>query len=184
MVNEFRQLKKYNVTGITNSQGSTPRKELLKLVAGKVGYFIIALALPLIFSNYTAGWIITGFLIMHFIAGFIMSTVFQMAHVVEEAEQPAANEMGNIENEWTIHQLETTVNFSDKSRIFAWLIGGLNYQIEHHLFPNICHVHYRHISPIVENTAKEYGLEYNHNKTFLNAVSSHLRLLKTLGNAA
>jgi len=182
MINEFKQLKKYNNTGITTSQGLSPRREIIKLVLGKVGYVAMALALPIIFSPHSWGIIVLGFLTMHFVAGFMMSTVFQMAHVVEEADQPAKNVTGNIENEWAIHQLETTVNFSRKSRIFAWLIGGLNYQIEHHLFPNICHMHYRHISPIVESTAKEYGLSYNQHPTFFSAIGSHLRLLKDLGS--
>ncbi|MCW3077336.1 MAG: acyl-CoA desaturase [Bacteroidetes bacterium] len=182
MTNEFKQLKKYNYTGITATQGSTPRKENIKLIIGKFLYLALSLGLPLIFSGFTWWMILLGFAVMHFIAGLIMSTVFQMAHVVEEAEQPLTNGEGNIENEWTIHQLETTVNFSHKSRVFAWLIGGLNYQIEHHLFPNICHVHYRHISPIVANTAKEHGLVYHQHPTFFNAVGSHLRLLKTLGS--
>lgn len=181
MTNEFKQLKKYNNNGITEAQGSSPRKETIKLIVGKSLYLLLSLGLPLVFSGFSWWMILLGYLVMHFMAGLIMSTVFQMAHVVEEAEQPLANNFGNIENEWTIHQLETTVNFSHKSRLFAWFIGGLNYQIEHHLFPNICHVHYRHISPIVESTAKEHGLVYNQHPTFFNAVGSHLRLLKTLG---
>jgi linoleoyl-CoA desaturase len=110
--------------------------------------------------------------------------VFQMAHVVEEATQPLPAGEGVIENEWMIHELETTANFSRKSRWFGWLIGGLNYQVEHHLFPNICHVHYKNIAPIVERTAKEFGLRYNCNRTFFSAIASHLRMLKALGRPA
>lgn len=175
------QLIKYNKEGITRQQGASPKKEMLKMILTKAAYLLIIIGLPLLFSS-TAWWmILLGFMIMHFTAGIFMSTVFQMAHLVEETEQPLPNEQGIIENEWAIHELETTANFSRKSRLFGWMIGGLNYQIEHHLFPQVCHVHYRAISPIVERTAKEFGLRYNQNRTFFSAIGSHIRMLKALG---
>jgi linoleoyl-CoA desaturase len=183
MVNEFFQLSKYNKAGITRQQGASPKREMTRLALTKAAYIIVILGLPLIFSGFSWWMILLGFLVMHLVAGIIMSTVFQMAHIVEIAEQPLPNTLGVIENEWTIHELETTVNFSRKSRWFGWMIGGLNYQIEHHLFPNICHVHYRAIAPIVERTAKEFGLKYNENRTFFGAICSHVRLLRALGKA-
>jgi linoleoyl-CoA desaturase len=180
MVNEFKQLIKYNKAGITKAQGCSPRKEMLKLALGKVFYLIVLLGLPMIFSPFSWGIIILGFFTMHFVAGIFMSTVFQMAHLVENASQPLPVN-GIINNEWMIHEMETTANFSRKSKLFGWLIGGLNFQIEHHLFPNICHIHYNAISPIVERTANEFGVPYNENRTFLKAIRSHIRLLKSLG---
>ncbi len=180
-VGEFFQLVRYNKAGITKLQGTTPAKEMLKLVIAKAVYLFIIIGFPLMFSGFSWWMILLGFLLMHAVAGLFMSVVFQMAHLVEEAYMPLPNAAGVIENEWMIHELETTANFSRKSRLFAWMIGGLNYQIEHHLFPNICHVHYRAISPIVERTAKEFGLPYKENKTFFNAVGSHVRMLKALG---
>jgi linoleoyl-CoA desaturase len=178
---EIKQLIKYNKTGITKLQGSTPKKEMTKLIVAKSVYLLIILGLPLIFSPFSWWLILLGFLLMHCVAGIFMSTVFQMAHLVEEVAQPFPNQEGNIENEWMIHELETTANFSKRSRLFGWMIGGLNYQIEHHLFPNICHVHYRAISPIVERTVKEFGLRYNENRTFFKAIGSHVRMLRALG---
>jgi len=181
MFTEIGQLIKYNKAGITKQQGSTPKKEMTKLILAKAVYLGVILALPLIFSGFSWWLILLGFLVMHFTAGIFMSTVFQMAHIVEEAEQPLPDNEGVIHNEWTIHELETTANFARKSNLFGWMIGGLNYQIEHHLFPNICHVHYRAIAPIVERTAKEFGLRYNENRTFFSAIGSHIRMLRTLG---
>jgi len=86
-----------------------------------------------------------------------------------------------LENNWAVHQLHTTTNFGNKSRWFSWYVGGLNFQIEHHLFPNICHVHYRNIAEIVRGTAKEYGLPYKNVSTFVSALYRHLKLLKYLG---
>lgn len=178
---EVGQLIKYNKQGITKQQGSTPRKEMIRLLLTKVAYLVVILGLPLLFSSFSWWLIVLGFVVMHVVAGIFMATVFQMAHLVEEADQPLPDEQGIINNEWTIHELETTANFARKSRWFGWMIGGLNYQIEHHLFPNICHIHYKAISPIVERTAKDFGLRYNENRTFFSALGSHVRMLRALG---
>jgi len=180
-VSEFFRLIKYNKSGITRQQGTTPAKQMTKLVLTKVVYLFIIIGMPMIFSGFSWWLTLLGFLVMHAIAGLSMSLVFQMAHLVEIAEQPVPDAEGVINNEWAIHELETTANFSRKNRFLGWLIGGLNYQIEHHLFPNICHVHYSAISPIVERTTKEFGLRYNENRTFFGAVGSHVRLLRALG---
>jgi linoleoyl-CoA desaturase len=180
-VSEFFRLIKYNRAGITKQQGATPRKEMTRLVLTKVAYLAVIIGLPLIFSGFSWWLIVLGFMVMHAVAGLFMSTVFQLAHLVEAAEQPVPTEEGVINSEWAIHELATTVNFGRKNNFLSWMIGGLNYQVEHHLFPNVCHIHYHALSPIVEKTAKEFGLPYNRNKTFFHAVGSHVRLLKKLG---
>jgi linoleoyl-CoA desaturase len=86
-----------------------------------------------------------------------------------------------MENSFAIHQMRTTSNFANGSTFFSWCIGGLNYQIEHHLFPNICHVHYKHISKIVKSTAEEFQVPYNHHVTFFDALKSHFKQLNNLG---
>src|SRR5213595_1854415 len=86
-----------------------------------------------------------------------------------------------MENSWAIHQLHTTTNFANNNRILSWYVGGLNFQVEHHLFPNVCHVHYRHISKIVKATAEEFGLPYRAEATFRGALLGHAKLLKELG---
>lgn len=184
LVKDFFQLHEYNRKGITQQQNAKPVMEYIKLIGTKLAYFAIAIGLPLIFSDFTWWQIILGFFVMHCIGGAIMAIIFQMAHVVEGVEQPLPGEDGNIENEWAIHQLQTTANFSRRSRIMNWFIGGLNFQIEHHLFPNICHIHYRKISLIVEKTAMEYGLPYNMKPTFVHALASHTRMLRELGRKA
>jgi len=86
-----------------------------------------------------------------------------------------------MENNWAIHQILTTTNFSPSSKFFSWCVGGLNYQIEHHLFPNICHVHYKKISAIVKETAREFNLPYHSQKHFASAMWNHFKMLKQLG---
>ncbi|MCD6068956.1 MAG: acyl-CoA desaturase [Bacteroidetes bacterium] len=178
---EFFRLVKYNKAGYTKQQGSTPKKEMVRLVLTKFAYLVLIIGLPMLFSGFSWWMILLGFLVMHAVAGILMSTVFQMAHLVEIAEQPLPDEQGTIHHEWMAHELQTTANFARNSRLFGWMIGGLNYQIEHHLFPSICHIHYPQLSPIVERTAREYGLPYHVNRTFFGAIGSHVRLLRSLG---
>ena len=130
-------------------------------------------------------WLTLAFFFsMHFVAGLILASVFQPAHVMPTSEFPLPNENGIIENNWAVHQMYTTTNFAPNNKILSWFIGGLNYQIEHHLFPHVCHIHYSKINKIIEKTALEYGLPYNSEKTFRSALISHARMLKQLGATA
>ncbi len=153
----------------------------IKISAVKIVYLAVMFALPMLYFNFGFLELLGGFVLMHFIAGLILTVVFQLAHTVEGTAHPVANESGNIENDWAIHQLNTTVNFSKNNWFVTWYVGGLNYQIEHHLFPRICHIHYPEIAPIVKATAEEFGIEYMENKTFTDAVQSHINLLKKFG---
>jgi linoleoyl-CoA desaturase len=107
--------------------------------------------------------------------------VFQLAHTVEETSHPLPNENGIIENDWAIHQLNTTVNFSRNNKLLSWYVGGLNFQVEHHLFPRICHVHYPEIAPIVKQTAEEFGIPYLEQQYFSKALKSHFAALERFG---
>ena len=120
---------------------------------------------------------------MHFIAGLMLGMIFQPAHVMETSEFPVPDSDHEIDNNWAIHQLYTTANFAPNNFLLNWYAGGLNYQIEHHLFPTICHVHYKRISKIVQETAKEYGLPYHVQPTFFSAIWNHGKMLKKLGRA-
>ena len=180
---DISQLIKFNRSGITKEQNLHPGKELLKLIIIKVIYFSIILGLPLWLTDYAWWQILIGFATLHITAGITMSTVFQMAHVVEGAAQPLPDKDGIIHDEWTVHQLKTTSDFGRYNSLINWYVGGLNFQIEHHLFPNICHLHYPKIAPIVERTAREFGVPYNQKSSFFAAFVSHAKRLKQLGNA-
>ena len=174
------QLIKYNKKGLLETQGISFTKALISLIFWKSIYVFIILILPtLVTHNFGAN--IAGFFIMEFIAGFFLTTVFLCAHIVDQAKFPVPNNEGVVEKNWYVHQLETTANFSNSKSFFSWFIGGLNYQIEHHLFPNICHVHYHDISKIVKKTAKEYNLPYHSNNTFISALKHHFNHLKLMG---
>jgi linoleoyl-CoA desaturase len=104
-----------------------------------------------------------------------------MAHSVIETSYPLPNEKGEIENDWAIHQLNTTMNFARGNRLLSWYVGGLNFQVEHHLFPNICHIHYNKLAPIVKQTCEEYGIPYLDSPSFFEALKSHVKMLKKFG---
>jgi linoleoyl-CoA desaturase len=181
LTNDFTKILNYRRTGMLGKERTSFSRKYLKMVSLKVIYLFILLALPVLLTSLLWWQVLIGFLVMHFTAGFILSTIFQLAHIVEEAHQPMPNEEGNIENAWAIHQLQTTANFAPKNRLLNWYVGGLNYQIEHHLFPHICHIHYRKIADIVQQTAREFHLDYHVQPTFRKALGSHVRKLKALG---
>jgi linoleoyl-CoA desaturase len=178
---EISMLVKYNRMGITMHRNAKPALELFKLITTKVVYLALIFGLPLWLSDFTFWQILLGFSTLHIVAGMIMSTVFQMAHVVEGAEQPLPDKDNVIHNDWMVHELKTTSDFGRKNGLLSWYIGGLDFQIEHHLFHNVCHVHYPFIAPIIKATAEEYGIPYNLKPNVWAALGSHFRRLKDLG---
>lgn len=150
------------------------------------GSKVINIAIFLVIPAMVFGWgpAIIGLLIMHGTLGLTLSFVFQMAHCVEDTRFPMPDPKSNkIENEWALHQVATTANFAMNSRVASWLLGGLNFQIEHHLYPKISHVHYRGLSPLVAEVCDDFNVPYIHYPTFAQAVFSHLRHLRNMGRA-
>lgn len=181
IVKDFDRIIKYQREGLVKKQRTTATRQWAIMIISKLIYFTYIFVVPMWLLPITFWQAFLGFFVMHYIGGFILAMIFQPAHVIEGTEYPLPDEHGNLENNWAIHQLHTTTNFGHRERIFSWYVGGLNYQVEHHLFPNICHVHYRGISKIVEQTAKEFGLPYKSKDTFFEAVVAHARQLKILG---
>lgn len=181
---DFKEIALFNRMSESGMTKPFPRKELITLIVTKLAYVVFICIIPLAFTSLTFGQWFIGFMAMHCTSGIILSTVFQMAHVVEGADQPEPDTSGCIENAWAVHQLQTTSNFAGKNSILSWYIGGLDYQIEHHLFPSISHIHYHDLSPIVRETAREFGLNYNAKSDFVDALGSHVRMLRNMGTQA
>jgi linoleoyl-CoA desaturase len=158
-----------------------PKIEYFNLFFYKLLYYGIFIAVPLLVMDITWWQFLIGFLAMNFAEGLVLGLVFQLAHLVEDTDRPNPAEGENIEESWAAHQLRTTANFARKSSIATFLCGGLNFQVEHHLFPKICHIHYPEISEIVKETAEEFGLPYNENESFGSALKSHYNFLKEAG---
>lgn len=158
-------------------------KEHISFWFYKLAHAFIFVGLPIYMVGFSA-WII-GFLCMGMVAGFVLSIVFQLAHTVEHTHFPMPDEAtGKMEDEWAIHQIKTTANFATRNKVISWLVGGLNFQIEHHLFPKISHVHYPQISKIIKQACQEFGVEYIEYPKLRQAVVSHVSYLKQMGKAS
>ena len=179
---DYQQAKRYHEMDLVKTQGLTIRKHIFNIVFNKLIYAFVFLALPFWLSP--ASWYVTllGFLLMQFICGFILGIIFQPAHVVPTSTYPLPDATGDIEADWAVSQMYNTANFAQKAKLFSWYVGGLNYQVEHHLFPNICHVHYSKLSKIVKATAEEFEIPYHSYKTFIGALKEHTKMLYDLGN--
>ena len=153
---DFVALSKYHKFGLLKRMGKSRNELMFRIILAKVLYYPIVVGL-LAFSGLGAGQVIAGWLLMHFVGGLTLGMVFQPAHVMEDHDYMPAEKGVVIEDDPMSHQLKTTCNFGTKSRLLNWYSGGLTHQIEHHLFPHICHVHYPDISPIVRKTAEEFG---------------------------
>jgi linoleoyl-CoA desaturase len=157
-----------------------PLKEHIVFWTTKILYVVMYLVLPIIM----VGWVETlvGFLIITFVCGLFISIVFQLAHVVESTAFPVPDmETQKIRKEWAIHQITTTANFATSSKLLHWLLGGLNFQIEHHLFPKISHVHYPNVSRLVKEVCQEYNIAYLEYSSMFKAILSHILHLRALG---
>jgi linoleoyl-CoA desaturase len=125
-----------------------------------------------------------GYLVMTFVMGWTLALVFQVAHVVEDTHFPTPDtSTGEMEDNWAIHQISTTANFSTKNKFISWWVGGLNFQVEHHLFPRISHVHYPALNKILKETCEKHNVRYIEYKTMFQAIRSHLIYLKQIGIA-
>lgn len=147
--------------------------------SGKALFFTLAFVIPSFFHPFWAVILCYGVSVFTF--SLTLCVVFQLAHVVESVDFPLPSETtGQIDSSWTIHQIETTADFARDNPVISWFTGGLNFQVEHHLFPQICHVNYPAISKIVEETCEEFGVKYRKNQSFTSAVKSHFNVLQEM----
>ncbi len=159
------------------------RKEHVIFWFTKLLYISIYLLLPSLMVGFVPA--VLGFVIVSFVFGLCISVVFQLAHVVESTEFPVPNQESNqVEKEWALHQISTTSNFATSNKVISWMFGGLNFQVEHHLFPRISHIHYPQLNKLVKETCQEFNIVYHEYPSFARAFYSHLVHLKALGKAA
>jgi len=179
---DFKQMHNYLKRKLSpNSKLPNPKKEWTKLIVTKVLYYSLWIVLPLLVLDIAWWKVLLGFFVMHYTAGLILSLIFQLAHVVPNTDMPLPNEDGKMENTWAIHQLYTTSNFAPKNWFINFYTGGLNHQVEHHIFPNISHIHYNKLAKIVKETALEFNLPYNEYKTTRKAILEHFKQISNLG---
>jgi linoleoyl-CoA desaturase len=179
-LDDFRFLIEGKIAG--NPIPRPPARKLAALIFGKVFFFSWVFVVPMLFHPWWA--VLAFYAVVSFIGSVIMSIVFQLAHCVGEADFPQPTEgTRSMAKEWAAHQVESSVDFSRHNRFLGWYLGGLNFQIEHHLFPHISHVHYPNISRIVEETAQKHSVRYFAHDTLFKALKSHARWLQRVGAA-
>lgn len=178
---DIRRVIQYKKEGTVLDKKVNYNALFRKLIFTKILYFAFFLILPMVIVPVAWYWTLIGFILMHYTGGFILTVIFQLAHVVPTSSYPLPDDNQNMENNWAIHQLLTTADFSPNSKWFSWLVGGLNFQVVHHLFPNISHIHYKEIADILKKKAEKYNLPYNVNPTFFKAINQHMLMLKKLG---
>ena len=155
------------------------RWDLVGLVAGKAIFIGWALVVPMLVYPWWA--VIGAYVVFAMIMGLITATTFQLAHCVEEADFASVEELSGPKRVWAVHEVETTVDFCPRNPVLTWVLGGLNYQIEHHLFPRVPHTHYARIAEIVKRNSEKHGVRYTTQPSLWFALRSHFRHLRTMG---
>ena len=178
---DVKQMHRYLKRKLSYGKFPNPKVEWTKLIISKVVYYALWIVLPLLVLDISWWKILIGFFVMHYTAGMILSLVFQLAHIVPNTKMPVPDKEGNLEHTWAVHQLHTTSNFAPNNLLVNFYTGGLNHQVEHHIFPRMSHIHYPKISHIVKRTVLEFGLPYNEYQTTWKAIKSHFRYLKGMG---
>jgi len=181
----FRDFKKYftgKIAKYTPIRNMTVKEHIIFWVS-KLVHFSVFLVIPMIYAGVVET--IVGYLLITFVLGLVISVVFQLAHIVEGTEfvTPQNDESVQVESEWAIHQIKTTANFATRNPLVNWLLGGLNFQVEHHLFPGVSHVHYPEINRILKRTCTEFNVKYIEFPTVTGAFFSHMKHLKQIGVA-
>mgnify|MGYP002629304358 CR=1 FL=1 len=181
LTTDFIQMRTYLKRKLSYGKFPNPITEWSVLIITKIGYYLFWIVIPILALDMAWWKVLIGFFVMHYTAGIILTVIFQLAHVVPNTDMPMPDEKGNLKNTWAVHQLYTTSNFAPNNKFISWYSGGLNHQVEHHIFPNISHIHYKKIAKIVKETALEFNLPYHEYKTTRRAIIEHFNLLKTLG---
>ena len=178
---DWLALARYRKKGLVKSSGNSVGQLTRDLIISKLLYFGYIMVLPALFSGLPFWKIIVGWMVMHAVTGLILASIFQPAHVLEDLQFAQGEKGASMEDDNLSHQLKSTANFGTRSRLFTWMCGGLNHQIEHHLFPQVCHIHFSDLAPIVRKTAEEFGLPYRSSTTFAGALALHTKMLWKLG---
>jgi linoleoyl-CoA desaturase len=181
---DYLQVIRYKHHDLLVKQKVSLKQAIFRISLYKLFYYAYVFVLPILFAGHGWQMVLLGFLLMHFTAGLFLSCIFQPSHVMEAsafASPMQTDGSRQMEDTWAVHEVANTTDFAPRNLALSWFIGGLNYQIEHHLFTGVCHVHYRKLAPIVQATAASYGLPYHVQPTFFQALRKHAQMLKILG---
>ena len=181
---DFLQVIRYKKHDLLVKERISLKQALFRLSLYKLFYYAYILVLPILFSGFAWYHVLLGFLLMHVTAGLFLSCIFQPAHIMESSKfalPVVSADKRQMEDSWAIHEVANTTDFAPRNKLLTWFVGGLNFQIEHHLFTNICHVHYPRIAHIVRAAARAFGIPYHVQPTFRKALALHVNMLRKLG---
>ncbi len=156
-----------------------PPLEIAGVILAKLFHFGYIIVLPIV-VGLSPGVVISGYLIYHVAMSYFFLFTNIMNHHSEEAEFPRRDAEGYLPGSWAGHQIRTCLDFHPTSQLWTFFFGGFNAHAAHHLFPNVCHVHYPAISKIIARLVKKYDIQYHHSDWW-SAFKSHFRHLKSLG---
>ena len=180
-ITDLQQLLRYNKHNLVKKHDSNLTKEIFILILSKVVFVLYLFLIPYWVLSVPFWHILLGFVVMQFVGGLILAVIFQLAHIQNETGFPKPDTNNTVHADWAVHQLITTADFAPNNKLLFWYSGGLNFQVEHHLFPKISHIHYPAIAKIVQQTAQEFNVPYNQHKTFFKALASHIMYLYKMG---
>lgn len=178
-IKDYKKFFKHQLGG--HYRERFPKKEIIRLFTYKAIYYFVFMVVPFLVIDLNWYQILLGIVLAHFVEGFTLTIIFMLAHVIENTSYPIPNKENEVQLPWADMQLYTTSNFATNNKVVNYLFGGLNFQVEHHLFPKICHIHYPKIAGIVKKTALKHSLPYLEQPTFFGAIASHIRVLKKFG---
>jgi linoleoyl-CoA desaturase len=152
----------------------------LILLLQKSFYILMMVVLPAYILPFSIWQVLGGFLLMHFSLSLLLALILLPSHLFEHTSFDSRNAAGEIQKDWARHQIDTTLDFAARNRLVHFLFGGFNTNVVHHLFPQVCHCHYRQLSKIIDERSRELRIAY-HQTTLESAIASHFRALKKLG---
>ncbi|MBT6235904.1 MAG: acyl-CoA desaturase [Bacteroidetes bacterium] len=180
---DFTKYGEYRKKGLNKAKGFAIVKEYGEMVFFKLIFIAYMIVIPTLVLDFSLWQVLIGAFVVEFVAGWILAVIFSLAHVVDKFDLSNHDKFdGTSEDEWTVHQIHNTFDFAVKNKALTWYCGGLNYQVIHHLFPNISHAHYPKLYEIVKETALKHGINYQEFNTFREAFISHLVFLRKLGS--
>ncbi len=179
IIRDYKMLAKY----ISSSKVKPSFKFLAEFFFFKILYYSYVFLIPVLVFKVSIWIVLTYFLIGHFINGLFLALIFVTGHLTENTMYPEV-ENNIVDNNWSSHVIQTTGDYAVTVPFMQWFVGGINLHVAHHLFPRVCHVHYKKISPVIKNVAQKHGIEYREIPGFFEALKSHFMLLKKLGDSS
>jgi linoleoyl-CoA desaturase len=159
-------------------QGDDPVWNWAILLLSKACYIFVMIVLPTMITGRSVLMVLLVFFLTHLSIGFGALLLFQVTHILSDSSFPSR--VPDTRHR-VAHIFATTADFAHNSILFDWVAGGLHTHIIHHLFPGVCHTHYRALTPFVIAAAAESGQNYRSHPTLLSALKAHLRHLRAMG---